>query len=82
MELAAVIRSADAIYASAFASSRDAEELCSDACAGEKLDWSGEVSALGEYAVGEIVWTESEVGRDYVAEIRAEVDVNCLCFEE
>lgn len=79
LEIAAVIRAADSIYASAFATSEESEALCPETCAGEGMEWSGEVSARGEYDVGEIQWTEGEEGMSYHADIHGHVDMNCLC---
>lgn len=79
LEIAAVIRAADSIYASAFATSEEPEALCPETCAGEGMEWTGEVSAVGEYDVGEIVWTEGEEGMSYHADIYGAVDMNCLC---
>lgn len=78
LELAAVVRNADNIYASAFASSSESE-ACYEVCAEQGLDWGGGVTARGEYDVGEIEWTETEEGLSWEARVHAEVAMGCEC---
>lgn len=81
LEVAAVVRNADAIYASAFAGSEQAEAMCPEVCAAEDLEWNGRVAAAGQYDVGEADITETDEGMGYQTEVHAEVEMQCVCME-
>jgi|GEM_PF-2074745 len=75
-----VVQNADAIYASAWQDSLDAELFCPDACEESGARWSGEVTARGEYTVGEVEWNENARGnRSVSADITGRVAMGCMC---
>jgi len=78
IELAAVLRNADSIYASAFAQSLDGK-VCNEVCAEQGGEWGGEAVAHGEYDVGETEWLDTEEGVSWSNRVHGEVELGCVC---
>lgn len=75
-----LVDNADAVYASAWQDSLDAELFCPDACEEHGARWSGDVTARGEYTVGEVEWSEDARGNlSASADITGRVAMGCMC---